>query len=388
LITAKSEPFGLTIPECIEKGIPVIASSCGGPEELLPEEWLYPVDNLAACVQAIERFLVDLKASEKLFNSCSTHLKTKLNQQNQIKSLSLWLAKILESPLHQDDPDSNIDKLWKLSQFDASYRFSPTDLAPLVRQASNLDDAQWDSLIGAEQKRAGSAVAIEMAHYGLSAHASSQGLSALYKDGNSFLIELLIGHGKGGRAEMSAFVMASLLDRLQPEASKILAFGDGLGIDSLQLLNAGYEVDYVDISGSRTACAAKIIINTYASIENIDRIHFLSQLPIEPLYDAIVCLEVVEHVEEPFVFLQSLCQTLKYGGFLVISECFAGVEPQWQTHLHTNLKYGGHLPGMLAQLGLELVDANLNPAAKPLVFRRCLQGELPSWSWSWDGLAA
>jgi hypothetical protein len=42
---------------------------------------------------------------------------------------------------------------------------------------------------------------------------------------------------------------------------------------------------------------------------------------------------------------------------------------------------------MLAQLGLELVDANLNPAAKPLVFRRCLQGELPSWSWSWNGLA-
>ena len=387
LITAKSEPFGLTIPECIEKGVPVIASSCGGPEELLPEEWLYPVDNLAACVQAIERFLVDLKASEKLFNNCTTHLKTKLNQQTQNESLSLWHTKILGSPLHQDEPDSNIKKLWRLSQFDASYRLSPTDLAPLVRQASNLDDAQWDSLIGAEQKRPGSAVAIEMAQYGLCAHANSQELSALYKDGNSFLIELLIGHGKGGRAEMSAFVMASLLDRLQPEASKILAFGDGLGINSLQLLNAGYEVDYVDIAGSRTADAARIIINTHASTENIDRIRFLNKLPINPLYDAIVCLEVVERIEEPLAFLQLLCQTLKYGGFLVISECFSGVEPQWQTHLHTNLKYGGHLPAMLAQLGLELVDANLNPAAKPLVFRRCLQGELPSWSWSWNGLA-
>jgi len=387
LITAKSEPFGLTIPECIEKGIPVIASRSGGPDELLPEEWLYPVDDLAACVQAIERFLVDLKASEQLFNSCTTHLKTKLNQENQNESLSLWLAKILESPLRQDNSDSNIDKLWKLSQFDASYRLSPTDLAPLVRQASNLDDAQWDSLIGAEQKRPGSAIALEMAHYGLCAHASSQELTTLYKNGNSFLIELLIGHGKGGRAEMSAFVMASLLDRLQPEASRVLAFGDGLGIDSLQLLNAGYEVDYIDIAGSRTAHAARIIINTHASTENIERIRFLNKLPIDPLYDAIVCLEVVEHVEEPLVFLQSLCQTLKYGKFLMISKCFSGVEPQWQTHLHTNLKYGGHLPGMLAQLGLELVDANLNPAAKPLVFRRCLQGELPSWSWSWNGLA-
>jgi 2-polyprenyl-3-methyl-5-hydroxy-6-metoxy-1,4-benzoquinol methylase len=186
---------------------------------------------------------------------------------------------------------------------------------------------------------------------------------------------------------MSAFVMASLLGRLQPETSKVLAFGDGLGIDSLQLLNAGYEVNYVDIAGSRTAHAARIIINTHASTENIDRIRFLNKLPIDPLYDAIVCLEVVEHVEEPLAFLQSLCQALKHGGFLVISECFSGVEPQWQTHLHTNLKYGGHLPAMLAQLGLELVDANLNPAAKPLVFRRCLQGELPSWSWSWNGLA-
>ncbi len=387
LITAKSEPFGLTIPECIEKGIPVIASRCGGPEELLPEEWLYPVDDLAACVQAIETFLADLKASDQLFNSCTTQLNIKLNQQKQKESLSLWLTKILGNPLHRDGPDSNIEKLWRLSQFDASYRLSPTDLAPLVRQASNLDDAQWDSLIGAEQKRPGSAVAIEMAQYGLCAHANSPELSALYKDGNSFLIELLIGHGKGGRAEMSAFVMASLLNRLQPEASKVLAFGDGLGIDSLQLLNAGYEVDYVDMAGSRTAHAAKIIINTHASTENIDRVRFLNKLPIDPLYDAIVCLEVVEHVEVPLAFLQSLCKTLKHGGFLVISECFSGVEPQWQTHLHTNLKYGGHLPAMLAQFGLELVDANLNPAAKPLVFRRCLQGELPSWSWTWNGLA-
>ena len=213
-------------------------------------------------------------------------------------------------------------------------------LAPLVRQASNLNNAEWESLIGAEQKRPGSAVAIEVSHFGLCTHANSNELSALYKDGNSFLIELLVGHCKGSRAEMSAFVMASLLDRLQPAVSKNLPFGDGLGIDSLQLLNAGCEVDYVDISDSRTAHADKIIINTHASIDNFDRVCFLNHLPIDPIYDASLCLEVVEHVKEPLMFLQSLCQTLKYRGFLMISECFSRVEPQWQTHLHANLKHG------------------------------------------------
>ena len=79
-----------------------------------------------------------------------------------------------------------------------------------MRQASNLNDAEWEPLIGAKQKRRGSAVAIEIALFDLCAHANRNELSALYKDGNSFLIELLVGHGKGGRAEMSAFVMASL----------------------------------------------------------------------------------------------------------------------------------------------------------------------------------
>ena len=86
-----------------------------------------------------------------------------------------------------------------------------------------------------------------------------------------------------------------------------MPFGDGLGIDSLQLLNAGCEVDYVDISDSRTAHADKIIINTHASIDNFDRVCFLNHLPIDPIYDASLCLEVVEHVKEPLMFLESLC---------------------------------------------------------------------------------
>jgi SAM-dependent methyltransferase len=388
LITAKSEPFGLTVPECIEQGIPVIASRCGGPEELLPEEWLFPVDDLESCVYTLEALLVNLKKSEEIFNNCAMQLQQKLDLTRQIESLDNWLTKTMKAPRNQENNDPNIEKLWRLSQLDVSLRLSSNDLAPLVKQAAGLDDVQWNSLIAAEQKRPGTAVAIEMAHLGLCAHAYSDKLSVLYQDGNSFLIELLVSHGSGGRAEMSAFVMAALLDRLKPDTSRILAFGDGLGIDSLQLLNAGYEVDYIDIAGSRTAKASKAIINANASLEARSRIHFLNYLPTEPLYDAIVCLEVVEHVEQPLLLLESLCKPLKRGGFLVISECFAGIEPQWQTHLHTNLRYIGQLPAMLAQLGLELVDANLSPLAKPLVFRRCLVGELPSWSWSWDGLPA
>ena len=57
LICALNEPFGLTMTESLYSGIPVVSSKCGGPEEVLPKDFLYEKNNLDECVRTIENIV-------------------------------------------------------------------------------------------------------------------------------------------------------------------------------------------------------------------------------------------------------------------------------------------------------------------------------------------
>jgi glycosyltransferase involved in cell wall biosynthesis len=75
LVASLSEPFGLTLPECLSEGVPVVASASGGPSELLPAEWLYRVGDLDAAVDAVEAIAADYdfcsKRARKLHDDCA-----------------------------------------------------------------------------------------------------------------------------------------------------------------------------------------------------------------------------------------------------------------------------------------------------------------------------
>ena len=90
LIAAKSEPFGLTIPECLERGVPVVASKSGGPQELLPQEWIYPVGDLEACVNSVVAILLNPLKATALMHAQRFKLADQLNREQQLSSLTHW----------------------------------------------------------------------------------------------------------------------------------------------------------------------------------------------------------------------------------------------------------------------------------------------------------
>ena len=93
LITANCEPFGLTVPECIEAGIPVISSRCGGPEEMLPNNCLYDIGDATSCATLIEKLMIDENEYIETLYASKSILGRILSDKKQLETLSTWTEK-------------------------------------------------------------------------------------------------------------------------------------------------------------------------------------------------------------------------------------------------------------------------------------------------------
>jgi SAM-dependent methyltransferase len=90
---------------------------------------------------------------------------------------------------------------------------------------------------------------------------------------------------------------------------------------------------------------------------------------INSYYDAVICLEVIEHVPSPQEFLKYIYDYLNDSGILLISDCFEGIYDKWPTHLYSNEKYSGGLP-FLALPYFDFIDCKRKPFGKPYLFKR------------------
>jgi 2-polyprenyl-3-methyl-5-hydroxy-6-metoxy-1,4-benzoquinol methylase len=113
-------------------------------------------------------------------------------------------------------------------------------------------------------------------------------------------------------------IYASVLGRVQtlglPRGAKILDAPCGDGEVSVELAKLGFEVSAVDM-------VDELIPEARAALGNRFRIADMTRpLPWpDASFDAILCIEGVEHLEDAFAFLREIWRLLKRGGILVVS---------------------------------------------------------------------
>lgn len=373
LVCATSEPFGLTVPESLFKGIPVISTRSGGPEEVLDAEYLYDVDDVNGCVLSIENVLNSYQnhsiKAQKLFEDFS--LKNSLDLREKIFNDSIDLAITNYSKKSLKGMDIGWSNFTDLRQD----ILNEEDLIDTIFQVSSqtdqpIDRHQLKKLIDLEKIKLGSSVLRDIKKFNVVPFSDSEAMSFLYKNGLGLAIELAAYRNDPGKSLMMGFILLALIEKQHEKKSpiRVLFLGDGLGIDSIRIASYGFKVDYIDFDQSMMANCAKINIEKAQKISS-KSLDITVINTIDSNYDAVICLEVIEHVPKPKEFLKFIYDHLDDSGILLMSDCFEGIYDQWSTHLYSNEKYSGGLP-LLALPYFDLLDYQRKPFGKPYLFKR------------------
>ncbi|MGQ3891032.1 bifunctional 2-polyprenyl-6-hydroxyphenol methylase/3-demethylubiquinol 3-O-methyltransferase UbiG [Legionella sp. CNM-4043-24] len=148
---------------------------------------------------------------------------------------------------------------------------------------------------------------------------------------------------------------------------RVLDVGCGGGILSESMAACGAEVSGIDAEQSVIDCAIAHARETYPAI-NYQCVS-LEDYQAEP-FDAITCMEMLEHVPDPALVIEHCVRLLKPGGFLLLStinrtwmayataivgaEYLLGLLPR-QTHDYNKFIKPGELAAQARRFGLDVV---------------------------------
>lgn len=225
-------------------------------------------------------------------------------------------------------------------------------------------------------------------------HHFDDAMARLYATSDAFLYELALWNANWMKRAMRRWVTRWIRSTLGP-GQRVLTWGDGLGFDSLALAQDGHEVTSFDLPGSSRTFARHLLRGATATgrrtspvaqpspaktgertpgrrpapVRMPDEISALGQ----EAFDAVVCLDVLEHVPDVAAELKRIRNCLRPGGILLVHAPFYFVHRVAVTHLRSSRRYSGSLR-LFRKAGFTFRDAR--PTWDPLVFARS-DGPLP-----------
>jgi glycosyltransferase involved in cell wall biosynthesis/2-polyprenyl-3-methyl-5-hydroxy-6-metoxy-1,4-benzoquinol methylase len=372
-ISAKCEPFGLTIPESLARNIPVIAPNIDGPAELIFPDNLYSTDDVASCVRIIERIADSYDKSMAQATENYNEISWKFEFDNQTALVKSAIVGAVN-----ENREKLIPPVFGNCFFSMALDNNVLSRKEICESISKITQFQMgviEAQISTECKHVGQAVMQDVEKFDVIPFHHSKEMENLYEKGNGFCIELAAAHDHHSRIKIAGFIILRLLTERQilGRVPTILAVGDGIGVDSIRLASAGFDVDYMDFEASVTSRVATENFRKFSerANENHGKITVVDAKQVEgKKYDVLISLEVIEHVTDPHGFLSFLSQHLIPGGLAFISDCFSGIDDCFPTHLARNEKLSGLLPLMASFSGLHLDSYSKAPLYKPFVFRK------------------
>jgi len=208
----------------------------------------------------------------------------------------------------------------------------------------------------------------EAEEFRLEPYVWSDRLLEFYRDSTSFAYETAVWNRSRLKQSIRRWI-GNFLDRSLPAGSRVLVYGDGLGFDSAFLASMGLNVTSLEPSDRGRRFAAGVFRQNDVAVFQASGDGDLSTEP----FDAIVCLDVLEHVPSPPETLSGFHCRLRPEGMLIVSAPFFCIEPFRPTHLAANRKYSGDL-GLYRRAGFEPLGGNC--FWEPIAFRKGKAGSL------------
>ena len=236
-------------------------------------------------------------------------------------------------------------------------------LIPLIADVTQAGQADVTERLRREHLHHPWSVAEAFYAQGLEPYVWSQGLLDFYAETDSFIYGIVVWNRSQIKCAMRQW-MLDFLHRCQLPRGRILLCGDGIGIDSFFFAQAGYDTVFYEVSHYGQQIARRLFDDYHINVQITDTLELF-----EPeSFDAVLSLDVLEHVPSPPEMVRELSRLLRPGGFFIVSAPFYAVHPQWPTHLKSNRKYSGRT-AWISQAGqMKLIDGCT--FANPLAFQK------------------
>jgi len=200
--------------------------------------------------------------------------------------------------------------------------------------------------------------------FGLAPHIWNERLLQFYGHTNAFLFETAAWNATRMKQTMREFVCRALASRL-PSGARVLCYGDGMGFDSAALSALGFQVVCYEVSGPCLDFARRIFEHN-----RLDARIITDETQFGPgSFDAVVCLDVLEHVPDPPAVVGKFAGWLTQDGLLAAHAPFYHVDDTRPTHLKSNRRYAGVVRGLYGLSGFRVLDAG-GPLLNPLVMQK------------------
>ncbi len=224
----------------------------------------------------------------------------------------------------------------------------------LIAAVSGTPATEVRERLRAEAKELGTNTYDQLKRESIPFYLVSEKLDAFWRDSDAFLYELTVWNACKVKQEMRTFV-GSRLSGCGLEKAAVFCFGDGLGFDSAWLAMQGHRVQYYEPSLRGQQYAQHVFQANEVQVSQLSR---LDDIPPNSL-DAIVCLDVLEHVPQPQNLVKQFDRWLTPGGLLFVHAPFWCIHWTRPTHLKENRYLSGDLTNLYHQQGFVEVDASI-----------------------------
>jgi len=240
----------------------------------------------------------------------------------------------------------------------------------LIAGVTGRDPAEVRTVLEAELAEPGVTVERDMRARGVTFHEWSDALEAFYSETDAFLFELAIWNSNLHKRRMRRWIARHLAR--DGVSKRVLMMGDGIGADSAHLALCGHRVTFFELPGLSFEAARRVIELNGAAVELIDDPGALEKAAGGGGYDAVISLDVLEHVPDPAHELGRLREMLAPGGALYVHAPFYLIHDKAATHLRASRRFAGDT-GLFRAAGLEPIDGT--SFWKPIVLRRSEEAE-------------
>jgi SAM-dependent methyltransferase len=245
----------------------------------------------------------------------------------------------------------------------------------LLAEFLSVPDSQTSARLEAEFSNPGKLVAEAWLQAGPK---TPDEITKFYQETDSYVYDLAADHCCFRRT----LVWEATVRRIERRGpgQDVLLYGDGIGTDSIALARRGHRVTYFDLPG-RTSEFARFRFARESVEDRITVVTKPTEIPAER-FDAVVCIEVLEHVPDPPSIMRNLYGALKNRGIALITESFESVGPDYPSHLPTNIRYAGKTHRLMESLGFASTYYNSDPINRPMEFTKghsSIAGDLLRW---------